>query len=225
MLNWIGLAIEFAFIFALIGLAQLLWRGGLVDSTVSRKLVHIGVSHWWLMAMYFHDGVGFAAVGPVVFIALNYYSHRTRLFEAMEDEAARTNLGTIYFPVSLLALVLLSYAGPVPAYVAGIGVLTLGYGDGLASLVGRKVRSPVLHLLGGRKSLAGTLTMFVASAIVAALFTYFGHPSRAGILAAAVAPALITAAAATVVEFLTPYGVDNITVPIVTALFYNGVFA
>ncbi|NBF39720.1 MAG: hypothetical protein GVY14_04835 [Spirochaetes bacterium] len=225
MLNWIGLATEFVFIFALIGLAQLLWRGGLVDSTVSRKIVHIGVSHWWLMAMYFHDGVVFAAVGPVVFIVLNYYSHRTRLFEAMEDEAARTNLGTIYFPVSLLLLVLLSYVGPMPAYVAGIGILTLGYGDGLASLVGRAARSPVVYLLGGRKSLAGTLTMFLASAVMAALFTYFAHPSRGGVLAAAIVPALITAVAATVVEFATPYGVDNITVPILTALFYNGVFA
>ncbi|MFP4566455.1 MAG: hypothetical protein ACLFNX_08115 [Spirochaetaceae bacterium] len=225
MLNWIGLAVAFAFIFALIGLAQLLRRRGLVDSTVSRKIVHIGVSHWWLMAMYFHDSVGFAAVGPVVFIGLNYYSHRARLFEAMEDGTAPSNLGTVYFPVSLLVLVLLSYAGPMPAYVAGIGILILGYGDGLASLVGRAARSPVLHLLGGQKSVAGTLTMFIVSAVVAALFTYWGHPSRAGILTAAIAPALVTAAAATVVEFVTPRGVDNLTVPIITALFYHGVFA
>lgn len=225
MLNWIGLAAEFAFIFAVIGLAQVLWRAGLVDSTVSRKIIHIGVSHWWLMAMYFHDGVRFAAVGPIVFIALNAYSHRTRLFAAMEDEAARGNWGTVYFPVSLLVLVVASYAGPMALYVGGIGILILGWGDGLASLLGRTLKSPLIDIYGGRKSLAGTAAMFVASAVVAGAFTFYAHPSRAGMLAAALAPALITAAAATIVELLTPYGLDNLTVPIVTSFFYSGVFA
>jgi phytol kinase len=224
MLNWIGLATEFAFVFLLIGIAQLLWRRGWIDSVLSRKIIHIGVSHWWLLAMYFHDGVGFAAVGPVVFIALNYYSYRTNLFSAMEGHTARGNLGTVYFPVSLLVLVLLSYAGPIPRFVAGIGVLTMGWGDGLASLLGRRIHSPVINVSGGRKSLAGTLTMLCASALVVALFTYFAHPSRAGGLALVVVPALITAAAATLIELLTPRGLDNLSVPLVTALFYHGVF-
>jgi phytol kinase len=225
MLNWIGLATEFVFVFALIGIAQLLRRRGLVGGTLSRKIIHIGVSHWWLMAMYFHDNVSFAAVGPVVFIGLNYYSHRTRLFDAMEEEASRGNLGTVYFPVSLLLLVMLSFAGPVPRYVAGIGVLTMGWGDGLASLLGRSTRGPVIDVFGGRKSLVGTLSMFLASAAVAGLFTYYGHPLRAGAVALAIAPALLTAAAATIVELLTPLGLDNLSVPIVTTLFYQGVFA
>ena len=225
MLDWIGLAAGFLFIFAVIGVAQSLWRLGLVASTVSRKIIHIGVSNWWLIAMYFHDTAVFASVGPVVFIGLNYYSHRTRLFAAMEDEAARTNLGTVYFPISLLVLVLLSFGGPMPVYVAGIGILALGYGDGLASLLGRWLGTRQFPVLGGYKSLVGTLTMFGASAVVAGLFTYLAHPAYGGTtIAALLVPALLTAAAATIVEFLTPYGLDNLSVPIVTALFYQGVF-
>jgi phytol kinase len=145
----------------------------------------------------------------------------------MEDEATRTNLGTIYFPISLLVLVLLSFAGPMPVFVAGIGILILGYGDGLASLVGRKLKSRTFAVFGGCKSVAGTLTMLVFSALVTAVFTHYFNPSYSafgGEIGGLVAVALITAAAATAIEFLTPYGVDNLTVPIVTALFYNGVF-
>lgn len=225
MLNWIGLATEFLFIFAVIGLAHLLWRHDLVDSTVSRKIVHIGVSHWWLMAMFFHDSAAYAAIGPVVFIAVNYYSYRTRLFAAMEEDGTRANLGTVYFPISLLVLVILSFAGPMPVYVAGLGILTMGWGDGLASLVGRAVRSPIIDVLGGRKSVAGTVAMLAVTAIVVGVFTFYGHPRHAGILTAALLPAIATAAFSTVVEFLTPRGLDNLSVPILTALFYAGVFA
>ena len=41
---------------------------------------------------------------------------------------------------------------------------------------------------------------------------------------AAVLVAAATAAVATVIEFVPPYGLDNLTVPILTALFYYGVF-
>ncbi|MFP4065895.1 MAG: diacylglycerol/polyprenol kinase family protein [Spirochaetaceae bacterium] len=225
MHNWLGLAAGFGFIFALIGIAQFLWRIGAVASTTSRKIVHIGVAHWWLIAMYFHDSAVYASVGPIVFIALNYYSHRTRLFEAMEDAAARGNLGTVYFPVSLLVLVMLSFGGGMPTYAAGIGVLTMGYGDGLASVVGRAVSRPAVTLFGGNKSLAGTATMFVASALVAGVFTYLAHPMRGGVLASVLWPAVVTGGVATAVELFTPGGTDNLSVPLLTALFYTGVFA
>ncbi|MFO8065790.1 MAG: diacylglycerol/polyprenol kinase family protein [Spirochaetota bacterium] len=224
MLNWIGLATEFLFVFAVIGVAHVLWRSEIVGSPVSRKIIHIGVSHWWFLAMYFHDSAPFAAVGPVVFIALNYYTHRKELLKAMEDETPAANLGTVYFPISLLVLVLLSFGASMPLYVGGIGILTLGYGDGLASLVGNRVKSPSFVVLGRRKSVSGTLVMFLASAVVAGVFTYVAHPEYASRVTAALLAAAATAAVATSVEFATPWGLDNLTVPIFTALFYHGVF-
>jgi dolichol kinase len=65
--------------------------------------------------------------------------------------------------------------------------------------------------------------MFAASFIVVLVLTLvfnqrFGTPLRA--LGAAAA----TAAAATVVELVTPMGIDNITVPLATAALYAGCF-
>jgi phytol kinase len=108
--------------------------------------------------------------------------------------------------------------------VGGIGILILGYGDGLASLVGRAVSSRAVPIFGGVKSLAGTSTMLIASAAVTVLFTQAFNPTYGSDLGTLLVAAGFTAAAATLVEFVTPYGMDNLTVPIVTTLFYNGVF-
>lgn len=49
--NILGLALSYAGIFALIALAGGLLRAGAVRPAASRKIVHIGVSHWWLLMM------------------------------------------------------------------------------------------------------------------------------------------------------------------------------
>jgi dolichol kinase len=66
--------------------------------------------------------------------------------------------------------------------------------------------------------------MFGASFVVSLCFTAVFN-SRFGAPAAAVGVSALTAAAATVVEVLTPLGIDNITVPLATALLYAVVFA
>jgi phytol kinase len=127
-------------------------------------------------------------------------------------------------------MVLLTWGGPVPIWMGGLGILVLGWGDGLASIVGERTGSGILKVLGNRKSLAGSATMFVASSFVTlAFFLVFALPNEAlvaGGLVASIGTAatvtvgvLATALVATVVELVTPFGLDNLTVPIVTALF------
>lgn len=217
-MEWLGLLISFGFVFGVLGLAQLLLQRDIVSGAVSRKIVHISVAHWWFLAMFFFEHWQFAIVGPIAFIVLNYLSYRKRLFPAMEATNGR-NLGTVYFPISLLLLVIASWIGPIARWVAGMGILTLGYGDGLAALLGENVASSHLTVLGSEKSALGTLAMFVASTAVIALFV-LGYGSPAG----AVPAVVVTALFATLIEFLTPWGVDNLTVPLLTVGFYYLVF-
>ena len=130
-------------------------------------------------------------------------------------------------------------------------ILVLGWGDGLAAIVGERraqaplrrrsqihevrsirrtgtafgpsayARTPVPWL---RKTVAGSAAMFGASFAVSLCFTLVFN-SRFGAPAAALAVSALTAAAATIVEVLTPLGIDNITVPLATVLLYAGVFA
>lgn len=223
-MNWWGVILSFVFVFGVLGVAGLLLKRQVVSATVSRKLVHIGVAHWWLIAMYFFDDWRYAIVGPVAFILINLASYLFRLLPAMEHEVRSRNLGTVYFPVSLLVLVLLSWAGTMEIWVAGIGIMVLGYGDGFASLFGEQYARSNFRVFGNDKSVIGSLVMFFASlAVVIVFIVAFGGPQwgTGEILVAGLATALV----ATVVETLTPFGLDNLTVPILTALFCSAVFA
>ncbi|MFW5688274.1 MAG: diacylglycerol/polyprenol kinase family protein [Spirochaetota bacterium] len=218
-MNWWGIVVSFAFVFAFIGAAQLLLRAGRISASVTRKIVHIGVAHWWLLAMVFFDRWEFAIVGPVAFIFINLASYLFGLFPAMEHEKRSRNLGTVYFPISLLICMLLTWAGPIPIWMGGLAILVLGWGDGLASLVGEQRARGTFRVFGNTKSVAGTATMFAASLAVTVVFTIvFGGPVTLTTLAGS---AILTALVATTVEVVTPFGLDNLTVPLSTLLFYT----
>ena len=240
--EWVGLAVSYAFVFGFIGLATLLlWRGRLSPS-VSRKIIHIGVSHWWLIAMALFTDPWIVSIGPASFILINALAIRFRLLPAMDSESApgarrsesapgarrrgtgSRNWGTVYFPVSLLVLANVCWRGLMPAWVGGIGVLVLGWGDGLAALVGEKVGGKGIRIWGNRKTAAGCAAMFSASFVVVLVFTLLFHPRVRSPLVAIGVSATV-AAAATAVELATPLWIDNITIPLATAFLYAAVFA
>ena len=216
-----GIVLAFLFIFTVIGAAQLLVRRQAVSPGVARKIIHISVAHWWLIAMAFHEIVWTALVGPIAFIILNYLSYRRRLVTAMDTEDTEGNLGTVYFPISLLVLVALSFGGPMPVYVGAIGILVMGYGDGLASLFGSHFGRPHETVFHSHKSFVGSVTMGVASSLVTLAVASVAPEFSGSIIFAA----LSTGVVAMTIEYLTPFGLDNLTVPILTSLFFYGVFA
>jgi phytol kinase len=214
----VALAVSYLFIFLVIGIASALLSTGKISPFSTRKVVHIGVSNWWIFAMLFFDSPVIALIGPVSFILINYISYKKHIFAAMEHEIPRKNLGTIYFPVSLTIMVLLSFAGPMPKSAAAAGILVLGYGDGCAALFGNALaeKSWSIPFLKRRKTAAGSSAMFLASFLVlAALQVWFHGYGELSLLTAGIM-ALI-AAAVTVVEACTPYGLDNISIPLATA--------
>ena len=217
MNNLTGLAVSYVFVAGVIAAASLAKQHLHLSARVTRKLIHIGVSHWWLILMAFFDSLLFAVIGPVSFIIINGLSLKFSLVPAMDAEQPSDQLGTIYFPVSLLVLVICSFLGFIPIYAGAFGVLAMGYGDGLASLLGE--RWGRRKLLGGKKTVVGTVTMAAASAAVALAVTAEFHPGgRELSLLLVLVPAAAGTAAA--LELLTPRGLDNITVPVASAGVY-----
>ncbi len=215
----VGVIVSTGFVFLVIIVAQLLVRSGTLDPPVTRKIVHISLAHWWLIAMTLNRTIAGALVGPIFFVVFNFVSKKLGLLKALEPEG-ETGYGTVYFPVSLVVLVLLTYGGPLPLFVGAAASLVMGYGDGLATLAGKALPGPSVRLFGGHKSLAGSATMFGAAAVVLFLVsTTSGFPIETAIAAAAAVSAV-----ATIAELFAPFGLDNITVPISTAVFYGFVF-
>lgn len=204
MNNLYGLIGSYVLVFAVIGTATLLQKKGLLGDEGARKFIHIGVSNWWILAMILFDNAWLAMIPPATFIILNAISYKSNLLKAME-RGGKGSLGTVYFPISLLILVYLSFGVWNAPWIGGLGILILGYGDGFAAVVGKRFGT---HKILFGKTIEGTLSMFVASLFVAlALLSIVptGLP---------VWTAFALSLAAAVVELFTPKGFDNLTVPL-----------
>ncbi|KAF5089410.1 Phytol kinase [anaerobic digester metagenome] len=211
----LGIVVSFIYVFGVIFLAKFLERFG---KEASRKAVHILVCNWWLLAMVFFDSPLWAAVVPACFVILNYLSYRFQIFSSMERGAGKGDLGTVYYAISLLLLALITFGPLNNPVVGGVGILIMGYGDGLAAVVGTRWPKWPYQILGSEKTLSGSLTMLGASFLVTTLLlAATGQPQ-------VLIPAITLALLATVLEAATPLGLDNLTVPLVSAGAYYFLF-
>ncbi len=204
---------SYAFIGLMIGLSTMLSNKNIIGDEGSRKLIHIGVSNWYFIALIFMrdpKDIWFTIIPPLSFIILNYISYRTNLIKSME-RSGKGNLGTVYYPISLFVLVLATFLMIENPYIGLLGVMIMGYGDGLAAVIGKKYGKKDI---GNGKSLIGVVTMFVVSFIVASLI--IGFTEGIGFIWIAIVIALV----ASLIEYLTPKGLDNLSVPMGTSLIY-----
>jgi len=219
--NGWALGLSFALVFGIIFLSELLVKLFNLPKEESRKFIHIGVSNWWILAMFAFDSWTWAIIPPILFILLNLVSWYSGLFGSMERKTRDlNNLGTVYFPIALLVMVVLTwhdspiFTGVAP-YIGGMGILAMGYGDGFAALIGSWHGKHKFTILGSIKSIEGSIAMFFAALIPLFLLTAFG--AFGGIGTETWLPALGLAAGlalfATLVEAVTPGGLDNLTVP------------
>ncbi|MDO9629457.1 MAG: SEC59/DGK1/VTE5 family protein [Acholeplasmataceae bacterium] len=210
MNNVWGLILSYILIFVIIGISTFLQNKKIFGDEGARKFIHIGVSNWWILAMLFftgEDAVWYAVIAPITFIFLNYLSYRLNILKAME-RGGKGNLGTVYFPISLLILVILTFGVIKQPFIGAVGILVMGYGDGLAAVIGTKYGK---HKLAFGKSVEGSLTMFLVSLVVSITILLISGVPNAYLIALGVA--LI----ATLVELATPKGLDNLSVPLFTS--------
>ena len=81
----------------------------------------------------------------------------------------------------------------------------MSYGDGMASLIGMKYGKIKYNLTGDNKSLEGSLTMFIVLiGMLWVVLMYYAVPVQPMVI---VSVALV----ATILEGITPKGLDNIT--------------
>jgi phytol kinase len=105
----------------------------------------------------------------------------------------------------------------LPQYAA-LGILVMTWGDGLAALVGQNFGRHRYKVLGSTKSWEGSLTMLLMSFTVSLLIL----GCTAGFTAPILLIAALVALAATILETLSFYGLDNLTVPLGSAVLAYG---
>ena len=209
----IALFIAFAYVFAAIGVAEMLrkWRGYPAEFT--RKFIHIAVGMWAYGTVLLFERRTFAIIPPLAFVAINGFSYWRGTFKAMET-GEKENLGTIYFPISFVALIWLLWDRP---HLLVASLMPMTWGDALAAIVGRRIGRRHYTIAGSTRTLEGSAVMFLASWAATLVPLLLLAPESMN-LTAVVGIAAATALGAAVVEAVSPWGVDNLTVPAVSAL-------
>jgi dolichol kinase len=102
-------------------------------------------------------------------------------------------------------------------------MLQLGVADGMAAVIGTRYgRRTTFRVMGSKKSWHGTITFFVFSSAIFCWAIWALHPDMAfsGLMASTVTLVLSLALGfiLTIAELTGKNGIDNITVPLLTAI-------
>jgi len=178
---------------------------------IVRKIIHIGIGPLIPIAQFLKIDQNSALIftGIVSLVVLINYTYK--LFPTIED-VERKSYGTIFYCLSLFILIWLYWDKDPYALIAGFFIMT--FGDGLAGLIGKSFNSKNWIILKQKKSLVGTITMFLTSLIVVCSI---GYAQQKNVNLNYFAIAFL----ATILEQFSVLGIDNFIVPISSALYFN----
>jgi dolichol kinase len=207
MSPWLAILISFGYIMAMIGIAEGLRRWRHYGSDFTRKFIHIAVGMYSVIAVTIFDQREWAIIPPAAFIIINFLDWKYGILKAMTS-SDRSNLGTVYFPISFVIIIWLFWDRP--ALLVG-SLMPMTWGDALAAVIGRRYGRRQYTILNATRSVEGSLVMFGASALSTWLaLALLGADTPLGM-------ALVTAAGASLAESVSPWGLDNLTVPAASA--------
>jgi phytol kinase len=223
--NFIGLTISYIYATGLLIIGEGLRRLFAVKPDLTRKVIHIGAGMWvfGILLLFNHWEIGI--IPFATFIGLNYLFYCYRIIGAMDTQDSSP--GTVYFSISVTLLFGLLWRpeGPVDnAPIAVAGVMAMTWGDALAALIGRRFGQHKYQVGNSVRSWEGSAAMFVASTSAIFLVLLLLPGSSLSPLAIplglgrALLTAIVTATFATLAEAVSPYGTDNLSVPIVAAV-------
>lgn len=212
MNDFYAIIVSFVFIFSVLGIAETLRKQLHYTPDFTRKVVHVSVGMWSLGTVLLFQNRWMAIVPPLVFVVLNYISYRQDMFKAMENDD-KSNMGTVYFPLAFAIIILIFWDTPDKVVAA---LMPMTWGDAMAAVLGKRFGRISYTVLGHTRTVEGSLSMFFFSGAATFLALWFLLPATGLWLALGVS--LGIAIAATLAEAVSPWGIDNLSVPAVASL-------
>ncbi len=220
--NIVGLSISYAYAITLLLVGEALQRIGGVKPDLTRKFLHIGAGMWIFGILALFDTWQVGIIPFASFIFINFLLYRYRVIRALDS--SNSSPGTVYFAISITLLFAVFwrplFRDQVPIAVAGIMAMT--WGDAGAALIGKSYGQHKYRCGQSTKSWEGSGVMFVVSAVVFLVLKLLPGSSLSPYslpweMWQIVIASFVSASAATFVEAVSPYGTDNLTVPLVAA--------
>jgi len=183
---------------------------------MSRKILHIltGNIAFILPLFQTREVMAFLAAGPFILFTFLMSPYSPIKSIRGRTSAAGHSMGLVYYAITwaILAYVFFDHME-----IIAIGIFSMSFGDGFASLLGTTFGKRKYKIVGDEKSYLGSFFMFVFTLIMMNVaLIYFGVELTSAKLLVLPFIALI----AMLVEAVTPKGLDNISVPFTTAILY-----
>jgi len=188
------------------------------DPEIVRKIVHIGTGNVILLAWWLNIPASVGITASILASAVTLLSYRFPILPAI-NSVGRKSFGTFFYSVSIGILIAWFWYLQQPQYAA-LGILVMAWGDGLAALIGQRFGKHKYKIFGKQKSWEGSLAMALASYFVSSFILY----SVQGNIWQTWVVSLVVALIATALETFSFVGIDNLTVPLgsaVVAFFLN----
>jgi len=206
-------------------LGELLTRKFAVNSLVVRKVIHLSMGVVMFFIPEYFSSNFYPLVASGLFAIIGLLSLRSGLLTSLhaepvrnEDEKLVPSYGPVLFPVIFFLQALVFWNEHV--WILQTSMLVLGIGDSLAALVGTAAGGRhIEHMTHSRKSIEGSVTMFVSSLLILSVAMLVFQPAFTGGLAGQplwmlLSLALLLALLVTAVEALLSFGLDNLFIPV-----------
>ena len=178
---------------------------------IVRKIIHIGIGPLIPIAQFLKIDQNSALIFTGIVSLMVFINYNYKLFPTIED-VERKSYGTLFYCLSLFILIYLFWNKDPYALITGFFLMT--FGDGLAGLIGKSFKSKSWTFFNQKKSIFGTMTMFLTSLMVVCSIGYAQQNSLN-------LNFFTIAFFATLLEQFSVLGIDNFIVPISSALFFN----
>ena len=211
MSELIGLGLGFAYIGIILAISVSMTK---LPYEMSRTFSHIMVANWWIIASLTMSSYWVVMVTPIFFIVFNTLNAIFNWIPAINSNSRQRNIGTVYYAISVLFLTHLYFFDPMLRIAGGLGILVMGYGDGFASVIGQFFGKHTFSIFKGKKSIEGSLAMLIVSMIVVYAYLSYTTPVVSWSMV------IVIPVLATLIEAISPYGLDNLFVPLISALIY-----
>jgi len=194
--------------------AEYLHRHYAINPEYTRKMAHSISTLASLILIFTIDSHWYIFILGLFFFLVLLIAKRRKLFKSI-DAVNRSTAGSYLLPVSVYTVFYISRtSGNNLMYI--LPVLLLGISDPLAGLSGTyyRTRTKAITLFNHQldKTILGSGVFFISSLIISLITLYCFDYDFSQVL---VLSAMISIAT-TLTELISPYGTDNLTVPLIT---------
>jgi phytol kinase len=222
--NWFALVITFIIALAWLRSVDFIAARGWIDSAVSRKIIHIGTGPIYVLCWLLfntHTEARWLAASVPLLITLQFLLVGTGLLKdqvaikAMSRSGNRREIlrGPLMYGIVFVVLTLVFWRNS-PLGITALMILCAG--DGLADMIGSRVKNPSHLPWSPRKSWLGSLAMFLGGWLVSTLALWIFSASGYIILEIShlIFGSAMVALICALVESLPFSDIDNLSVPL-----------